>query len=325
MPDPKTIAPPTSVQTPQKPLLLLGATATGKTAVALELALHLPVEIISIDSALVYRGMDIGTAKPSPQELAQVPHHLINIIDPAQSYSTAQFAKDCALLVRQIQSRNKTPVIVGGTMLYARALMRGLDALPEADPQVRALLDAQAAQLGWPAMHAALAKVDPITANRLPPTDSQRIQRALEVYELTGKPLSSLFGNPAIAPVLCQSFSLEPADRKVLHQRIGQRFDAMLANGFIDEVRALKSRTDLHADLPAIRCVGYRQVWEHLEGITDLAHCRERGIVATRQLAKRQLTWLRSMPIDNRLVAPSNQQDIRNCVQKILSLIKDVQ
>ncbi len=323
--DPETIALPNAMQAQQEPLLLLGATATGKTAVALELALHLPIEIISIDSALVYRGMDIGTAKPSPQERAQVPHHLIDIIDPAQSYSTAQFAKDCALLVGQIKARNKTPVIVGGTMLYARALMRGLDALPEADPQIRARLDAQAAQLGWPAMHATLAKIDPVTADRLPPTDSQRIQRALEVYELTGKPLSSLFGNPAIAPLPCQSFSLEPADRKLLHQRISQRFDAMLANGFIDEVRALKARTDLHAELPAIRCVGYRQVWEHLEGITDLAQCRERGIVATRQLAKRQLTWLRSMPIDNRLVAPRNQQDIKNNVLQILSLIKDVQ
>jgi tRNA dimethylallyltransferase len=308
-----------------QPVLLLGATATGKTALALQLAQYLPIEIISIDSALVYRGMDIGTAKPSPNELAQVPHHLIDIIDPVQNYSTAQFAKDCALLVRQIQARNKTPVIVGGTMLYARALMRGLDALPEANPVIRARLDTQAAQFGWPALHAELLKVDPVTADRLPPTDSQRIQRALEVYEITGKPLSSLFGNPAIAPLHCQIFSLEPADRKVLHQRIAQRFDAMLTNGLIDEVRALKARADLHADLPAIRCVGYRQVWEHLEGITDLAQCRERGIVATRQLAKRQLTWLRSMPIQNRLVAPCNQQDVQMSAKEILSLIKDVQ
>jgi tRNA dimethylallyltransferase len=308
-----------------KPILLLGATATGKTALALELARHLPIEIISIDSALVYRGMDIGTAKPSAQELAQVQHHLIDIIDPSQSYSTAQFAKDCALLVGQIQARNKTPLIVGGTMLYARALMRGLDALPEANPAIRARLDAQAAQFGWPAMHARLSKIDPVTADRLPPTDSQRIQRALEVYEITGQPLSSLFGNPAIAPLPCQSFSLEPADRKVLHQRIAKRFDNMLGNGFIDEVRALKARADLHADLPSIRCVGYRQVWEHLEGITDLAQCRERGIVATRQLAKRQLTWLRSMPIQNRLLAPNNQQDTQNSAKEILNLIEDVQ
>jgi tRNA dimethylallyltransferase len=308
-----------------KPVLLLGATATGKTALALELAQYLAIEIISIDSALVYRGMDIGTAKPSAHELAQVPHHLIDIIDPSQSYSTAQFAKDCTRLVDQIQSRNKTPVIVGGTMLYARALMRGLDALPEANPAIRARLDAQAAKLGWPALHAELFKVDPVTADRLPPTDSQRIQRALEVHEITGQPLSSLFGNPAIAALPCQSFSLEPADRKVLHQRIALRFDQMLASGFIEEVRALKSRVDLHADLPSIRCVGYRQVWEHLDGITDLAQCRERGIVATRQLAKRQLTWLRSMPIHHRLVAPSNQQEIHNSAKQILSLIKDVQ
>jgi tRNA dimethylallyltransferase len=308
-----------------KPVLLLGATATGKTALALKLAQQLPIEIISIDSALVYRGMDIGTAKPSSQERAQVPHHLIDIIDPANSYSTAQFAKDCALLVKQIQARSKTPFIVGGTMLYARALMRGLDALPEADPAIRARLDAQAAQLGWPALHRELAKVDPITADRLPPTDSQRIQRALEVYEITGQPLSSLFGKLAIAPLPCKIFSLEPADRKVLHQRIAMRFDAMLKNGLIDEVATLKARPDLHAKLPAIRCVGYRQVWEHLEGITDLAQCREHGIVATRQLAKRQLTWLRSMPIDHRLVAPNTPQEVHNIAVQILSLIKDFQ
>jgi tRNA dimethylallyltransferase len=306
-----------------KPILLLGATATGKTALALELAQQLPIEIISIDSALVYRGMDIGTAKPSLQEQAQVPHHLIDIIDPAQSYSTAQFAKDCAALVQQIQGCQKTPVIVGGTMLYARALMRGLDALPEADVGVRERLDAKAAQIGWPAMHTELSKIDPVTADRLPPNDSQRIQRALEVFELTGKPLSSLFGNPAIASLPCQSFSLEPSDRKILHQRIEQRFDAMLKNGLIEEVRSLKARTDLHPNLPAIRCVGYRQVWEHLDGITDLAQCRERGIVATRQLAKRQLTWLRSMPIEHRLAAPNSSQELKQLAQEILSLIKD--
>ncbi len=308
-----------------QPLLLLGATATGKTAIALALANLLPIEIISIDSALVYREMDIGTAKPTLAERAQVDHHLIDIIDPRQAYSTAHFAKDCARIVQEIQSRQRLPVIVGGTMLYARALMRGLDALPEADPIIRAELDAKAALMGWPHLHALLAKIDPITAARLPATDAQRIQRALEVHAITGQTLSSLFGKPAIEPLACTSISLEPSDRSILHQRITKRFNTMLDDGFIDEVKALKARGDLHANLPSIRCVGYRQVWEHVEGHIDLAQCTERGIVATRQLAKRQLTWLRTMPIEHRLTAPNSPNDVQSLAMHIATLQRDIE
>ncbi len=292
-----------------KPLLLLGPTASGKSHLALQLARRLPCEIISIDSAQVYRHMDIGTAKPSTLERNQVRHHLIDIIEPTQSYSTAQFLRDCHELVSNIQARGNHPLIVGGTMLYARALMQGLDALPEADPEIRARLDATAAQLGWPHLHEQLKQVDPMTAARLPSTDSQRIQRALEVYEITGVPLSSLFGKPAIAPIDCLSACIEPEDRAQLHQRIELRFDTMLNAGFVDEVVALRARGDLHLGLPSMRCVGYRQIWEHLylgSGSTA-ALMRERGLAATRQLAKRQLTWLRSMPIALRL--PMSEAD----------------
>ncbi|MFD0666470.1 tRNA (adenosine(37)-N6)-dimethylallyltransferase MiaA [Ramlibacter sp. MAHUQ-53] len=288
---------------------LAGPTASGKSAAALAIARIRPVEIVSVDSALVYRGMDIGTAKPAPDELAQAPHHLVDIRDPAQAYSAAEFAADAGRLIGEIHARGALPVLAGGTMLYFKALFEGLSAMPAADPQVRAALDAQAAREGWPALHARLAQVDPATARRLAPNDAQRIQRALEVFEVSGRPLSDWHAGEAprggLAPALF--ISLEPADRAWLHQRIALRFDQMLEAGFLDEVRALRARGDLQPDLPALRCVGYRQAWEWLDAQdagrpVPLSVLRERGIAATRQLAKRQLTWLRGMP-QRRVVA----------------------
>ncbi|UZN49223.1 tRNA (adenosine(37)-N6)-dimethylallyltransferase MiaA [Cupriavidus cauae] len=282
---------------------LLGPTASGKTAAALALAARAPIEIISMDSALVYREMDIGTAKPSAAELAAVPHHLIDIIDPADSYSAAQFVADTNALIDAIRARGREPLIVGGTMLYYKALTQGLNDLPQADPQVRAELDKLAEQRGWPALHAMLAEVDPVTAARLAPNDAQRIQRALEIHRLTGRPMSALLARQADARTFdgaagarFRAIALEPSDRAVLHARIEARFDAMLAGGLLDEVERLRARGDLHPGLPSIRCVGYRQVWEYLDGLCDFATMRERGIAATRQLCKRQLTWLRSTP-----------------------------
>ena len=278
-------------------ICLVGPTASGKTAAALAVARAYPVEIISVDSALVYRGMDIGTAKPSAAELASVPHHLINIRDPLQAYSAAEFVQDAQTLIRQIAARNRLPLLVGGTMLYVKALFDGIDPMPPAQPALRAAIEAEAQQKGWPAMHAELAKVDPVTAARLAPADSQRIQRALEVYRASGLPLSHFHArSAATAPSTVPLISLEPLDRAWLHARIAQRFDAMLAAGFMDEVRALRARGDLHAELPSMRCVGYRQAWETLDGLWGMDSLRERGIAATRQLAKRQITWLRSMP-----------------------------
>jgi tRNA dimethylallyltransferase len=287
-----------------KPLAvaIMGPTASGKTASALAIAERIPSEIISVDSALVYRGMDIGTAKPTREELAAVSHHLIDIIDPLDSYSVAQFRKDTLRLVEEINARGKLPLLVGGTMLYFKGLADGLDDLPGADPAVRAALDEEAARLGWPAMHARLAAVDPETAARLAPADSQRIQRALEIYTLSGKPMSELLAlrEKTELPFDLLSFALEPSDRAVLHKRIARRFDIMLEEtpqgNLITEVEALRKRGDLHLGLPSIRCVGYRQAWEYLDGTIDYAAMRETGIIATRQLAKRQLTWLRSMP-----------------------------
>ncbi|MCT9123927.1 tRNA (adenosine(37)-N6)-dimethylallyltransferase MiaA [Cupriavidus gilardii] len=282
---------------------LLGPTASGKTAAALALAARAPIEIISMDSALVYREMDVGTAKPSAAELAAVPHHLIDIIDPADSYSAAQFVADTNALVESIRARGRAPLIVGGTMLYYKALTQGLNDLPQADPQVRAELDRLAEERGWPALHAMLAQVDPVTAARLAPNDSQRIQRALEIHRLTGQPMSALLAREADARTFdgqagsrFRAIALEPSDRAVLHARIEARFDAMLGGGLLDEVERLRSRGDLHPGLPSIRCVGYRQAWEYLDGHCDFATMRERGIAATRQLCKRQLTWLRSTP-----------------------------
>ena len=286
---------------PLPAVCIAGPTASGKTGLALALAERLPVEIISVDSALVYRGMDIGTAKPSAAERAAVPHHLIDIRDPTQTYSAADFVRDASQRVDEIRARGRLPLLVGGTMLYFRALWHGLDELPPADPATRRQLEARAAREGWPALHAELARVDPATAARLAPGDSQRIQRALEVWQLTGRPLSVLHTTKSIAGGAMPApawplFSLEPGDRAWLHARIAERFDQMLAAGLVDEVAALRARGDLTAELPAMRCVGYRQVWDTLDGRAPLATLRERGIAATRQLAKRQLTWLRGMP-----------------------------
>jgi tRNA dimethylallyltransferase len=286
-----------------KPLAvaIMGPTASGKTAAALHVARHMPAEIISVDSALVYRGMDIGTAKPTAAELAEVPHHLIDIIDPRDAYSAAQFREDAIRLVSDISARGRLPLLVGGTMLYFKALRDGLDALPQADPEVRARLNEEAARIGMPAMHARLAALDPDTAARLKPNDAQRIQRALEVIELTDMPMSQLLAKtprPEL-PFRLLQLSLEPSDRSALHARIAARYDAMLdadSGGLIAEVRALRERGDLHLGLPSMRCVGYRQAWEYLDGMYDHHALRDKGIAATRQLAKRQLTWLRAMP-----------------------------
>jgi tRNA dimethylallyltransferase len=301
-------------------LALAGPTAAGKTAAALAIAQQQAVEIISVDSALVYRGMDIGTAKPCADELAAVPHHLINIRDPLKAYSAADFVRDTRVLMTDIRSRGKLPLLVGGTMLYFKALWDGLDDMPTASPALRAELAVQAAAQGWPALHAELARVDPLTAARLQPQDSQRISRALEVFRASGQPMSffqrriaqnqaAMAAETAPAGLL---ISLEPDKRAWLHQRIAQRFDAMLAAGFLDEVRRLRARADMHPDLPAMRCVGYRQAWTLLDKLNTLKNptevqqaqhdFREQGIAATRQLAKRQLTWLRSMP-QRRVVA----------------------
>lgn len=290
---------------------LLGPTASGKTAAALALAQHLPCEIISMDSALVYREMDIGTAKPSAEERAHVPHHLIDIIDPADAYSAMQFRADALRLIADIQARGRLPLLVGGTMLYYKALREGLDTLPQADPLLRARLDEEAVRLGVPALHARLAEIDPISAARLKPNDAQRIQRALEIHALTGHPMSALLAQapkPSL-PFELHAYSLEPSDRAVLHTRIAQRFDAMLDGqvSLLDELRRLRARGDLHLGLPSMRCVGYRQAWECLDGAYDLPALREKGIAATRQLAKRQLTWLRATP--ERTVIDCNRPD----------------
>ena len=280
-------------------ICLAGPTAAGKTAAALAIAQEHACEIISVDSALVYRGMDIGTAKPSAAELAAVPHHLINIRDPLHAYSAAEFVKDVQALIADIRARGKLPLLVGGTMLYFKALADGIDPMPAANAEVRAQIELEAQRLGWPAMHAQLAQVDPATAARLAPADSQRIQRALEVYRVSGLPLSHFHARANAvgesgpdAPLI----ALEPQDRAWLHARIAQRFDLMLEQGLVDEVKTLRARGDLHPSLPSMRCVGYRQVWEALDGVSPMAALRDRGIFATRQLAKRQITWLRSMP-----------------------------
>ena len=275
---------------------LLGPTASGKTALAVKMAERLPVEIVSMDSALVYRGMDIGTAKPGAALRAQVPHHLIDIIDPDQAYSAGRWRDDALKAVLAILERKAMPLIVGGTMLYYRALVSGLDELPQADARVRAELDAEAAQHGWPALHAELARVDAKSAQRIAPNDQQRIQRALEVWRVTGKPLSALHGAaPSDLPFELKGVALIP-ERAVLHERIRARFEAMLKLGLIEEVKALQKKYRLSASMPSMRAVGYRQVWEYLEGRLDEDALKEKAIVATRQLAKRQLTWLRSFP-----------------------------
>jgi tRNA dimethylallyltransferase len=276
---------------------LLGPTASGKSGLAAALAREVPLEIVSVDSAQVYRGMDIGTAKPGAAERAAVPHHLIDLIDPDRAYSAGQWRAAAIGSVQAILQRGKVPLLVGGTMLYYRTLVAGLDALPPADPALRAQIDADAARRGWPALHAELAKVDPRTASRLPPNDSQRIQRALEVFRLTGAPLSTLHGSSkSELPFELRGFALLPPDRAILHRRIEERFDAMLDAGLVAEVQALRKRFALDAGMPSMRSVGYRQVWEMLEEGIDRKTMRDRAVAATRQLAKRQLTWLRSLP-----------------------------
>jgi len=278
-------------------LCLTGPTAAGKSAAVATLARRWPIEVINVDSATIYRGMDIGTAKPSAAEQQKIPHHLLDICDPAQSYSAAQFRADALTHIDDSRARGRIPVLCGGTMLYYKALREGLDALPHADAQVRAQLQDEAARLGWPAMHAQLAQIDPATAARLAPRDSQRIGRALEIYRLSGQPMSALLGqrNPT-QHIPTVTISLEPVDRSALHARIAQRFLSMLEQGLLEEVRALHDRADLHPDLPAMRCVGYRQLWAHLDGTVDYDQAVAQAIAATRQLAKRQLTWLHAQP-----------------------------
>ena len=276
-------------------IFLMGPTASGKTALACALADRFPVDLVSVDSALVYRGLDIGSAKPDAATLARYPHALVDIRDPAQPYSAADFREDTLAAMQRITGEGRVPLLVGGTGLYFRALQRGLSDLPEADPALRERLAAEAAAIGWAAMHARMAALDPVAGARIRPGDAQRIQRALEVMALSGRPLSELQqGGTAIRfPWRVLKLALLPVDRKLLHERIALRFDAMLADGFLDEVHRLRARGDLHPDLPAIRAVGYRQAWEYLDGRGDATDFRNRGIYATRQLAKRQITWLR--------------------------------
>ncbi|MCR4299260.1 MAG: tRNA (adenosine(37)-N6)-dimethylallyltransferase MiaA [Gallionella sp.] len=276
----------------------MGPTASGKTGIAVELAQTMPVELISVDSALVYRDMDIGTAKPDAATLARAPHHLIDIIDPTEAYSAATFCQDALRLMADITARGKIPLLVGGTMLYFKALREGLSVLPQADPEVRAKLDAEVAQHGIEYLHRQLAQVDAETAARLKPTDTQRIQRAMEIYRLTGQPMSVLFKQqtPHELPYRILPIALIPSERAQLHARIATRFRQMLAQGLVEELRGLRRSYDLRPDLPSMRCVGYRQAWQFIEGEIDEKQLLESGIAATRQLAKRQLTWLRSTP-----------------------------
>ncbi|MDP1997281.1 MAG: tRNA (adenosine(37)-N6)-dimethylallyltransferase MiaA [Gallionella sp.] len=298
----------------------MGPTASGKTGVAVELAQRLPVELISVDSALVYRNMDIGTAKPDAATLARAPHHLIDIIDPTEAYSAAAFRHDALRLMADITARGKIPLLVGGTMLYFKALREGLSDLPQADPEVRAALDAEIAQHGIQHLHRQLAQVDAETAARLSPNDSQRIQRAMEIYRITGQPMSALISQQESPELPCRiiSVALIPSDRAQLHARIATRFKQMLAQGLVEELRALRRRYDLHPDLPAMRCVGYRQAWQFMEGEINEAQLLETGIAATRQLAKRQLTWLRSMPgnIELDCLAPDLAQRVDDAIQR---------
>jgi len=280
-------------------IVLLGPTASGKSGIALRLAQHLPIEIVSVDSAQVYRGLDIGTAKPDAAERAAVAHHLIDIVEPTERYSAARFVDDALAAIARIRARARVPLLVGGTMLYARALTEGLHPLPAADAGVRARLDDEARALGWTALHARLARIDPRAATRIDPSDAQRIQRALEIFETSGRTMSDWLSEPAprspSGDARIVTIALEPVDRAVLHARIAARFDAMLAGGLVDEVRALRARGDLSPSLPSMRSVGYRQAWQWLDTGERIETLRQAGIAATRQLAKRQLTWLRTM------------------------------
>ncbi|MEP7371063.1 MAG: tRNA (adenosine(37)-N6)-dimethylallyltransferase MiaA [Nitrosospira sp.] len=278
-------------------IFLMGPTASGKSSVALEIARHLPVEIVSVDSAQVYRHMDIGTAKPDAQSIAAVPHHLINLIEPHERYSAAQFVSDALVAMREITERGNIPLLAGGTMLYFRALLEGLSELPSADTGIRTLIETRAEECGWPALHNELLRLDPVSAARIQPTDSQRIQRALEVCYLTDKPMSEILKEPRhfYLPYRVIRIALTPGDREVLHQRIAQRFEKMLELGLIDEVRAIRDKFCLDNESPSMRCVGYRQVWMYLDNEISVGKMHEMALAATRQLAKRQLTWLRPM------------------------------
>ena len=289
--DPKT------AELPQA-IFLMGPTASGKTALAIELVENYNCEIISVDSALVYKGMDIGTAKPDAELQARAPHRLIDLIDPTEAYSAANFREDALREMADITAKGKVPLLVGGTMMYFKFLRDGAAQLPKADEAVRQRLLAQGEEFGWPYMHAKLAEVDPVAAERLKPMDSQRIQRALEVFEVSGKTLTQFWAEQDEQPLPYEviSFAVMPKERKTLHKRIAQRYQIMMKQGFVDEVKTLFARGDLHEELPSIRCVGYRQVWQYLKGEIDYDEMVERGIIATRQLAKRQITWLRSWP-----------------------------
>lgn len=306
----------------QRPLaiFLMGPTASGKTALACELSERFPVELVSVDSALVYRGLDIGSAKPDAPTLARYPHALIDIREPGEPYSAADFRADAVAAMQAITARGHVPLLVGGTGLYFRALQRGLSALPEANPSIRERLTQEAQRLGWPAMHLRLNELDPVAAQRIGANDAQRLQRALEVIELTGRPLSEQQqgGSGERFPWRVLKLALLPEDRSLLHERIARRFDAIIAAGLLDEVRALRARGDLHADLPAIRAVGYRQAWEHLDGLVDAATFRDKGVFATRQLAKRQITWLRS-ELDARTFDP-DREDLAGRASEALRL-----
>lgn len=300
-------------------IFLMGPTASGKTDLAIQLYQNLPVEIISVDSALIYKGMDIGTAKPSKEELALAPHRLIDILDPAESYSAMNFREDALREMAEISAKGKIPLLVGGTMLYYKALIDGLSPLPNADEKVRSEIETKAAQIGWAELHQELEKIDPVSAARINPNDSQRINRALEVFYLTGKSLTELTEQKGEAlPYNVLQFAIAPEDRAILHERIELRFQKMMEQGFKAEVEKLFARPDLHLDLPSIRCVGYRQMWEHLQGQYDLDEAVYRGICATRQLAKRQITWLRGWktPI-TWLDSLKNEQNLKKIIQAL--------
>ena len=304
-------------------ICLAGPTASGKSAAARAIASRWPIEVINVDSATIYRGMDIGTAKPSRAEQLGTAHHLLDILDPLDAYSAATFRRDALRCVQEIRARGNIPLLAGGTMLYFKALREGLNDLPSADPDIRLELEQRATRIGWPAMHTELAQIDPDTAKRLSQNDSQRIQRALEIWHITGTPMSVLLNAPAQqdAPVKTLTLSLEPAERSVLHQTIAMRFDQMLEAGLLQEVQKLRARGDLHTNLPSVRCVGYRQLWSLLEGEIDLPTARLQAIAATRQLAKRQLTWLRSLP-ERKAIQACVPTTVDAVVQEVAALLK---
>lgn len=297
-------------------VLLAGPTASGKTSAALQLTESMPIEIISMDSALVYRGMDIGTAKPTTEELSLAPHHLIDILDPEENFSAARFVEETERLIPEIQGRGRLPVIVGGTMLYAKGLLEGFSTVPSSTKEVRELVAGQLEKDGLAKLYERLKSVDAVTAARLKPGDTQRISRALEVWEMTGKPFSSFMGEKKGTSKKILEIGLMPSDRKILHERIAKRFDVMLAEGFLDEVKRLRARPNLTLNSPSMRCVGYRQAWMYLDGTYTEKEFREAGIAATRQLAKRQITWMRSMPTLN-LIDPLTQNVQSELIQLI--------